>query len=396
MIRKKLTIFFISLLLAFGFWLFVTIGEGPESERVFNVNVTYRNMGEGLTMLEPLDKVEIKIRGNKQRISTIKDSSIVAYIDLKDLDTGIHNLEVEVEAPSFLKVVEIYPSRISVYLDKIVTVDKNIRIDFIGSLKTGLIIEEPEVSPNKISISGPSKKIETIRDVSITVDLTTINSDITLTSIPKIKDGLGNDISGLSFNPSIVTINIKVKSILSSKVVPVIPNLTGEISGDYGIKKVSVSPSILTIFGKVDELKNIEYLQTEQIKIGNLTESKIFNVSVILPANIELKEENKISVQIIIEKKISKVISDINISIKDIDENFNYKITPESLEVEIYGFVSIVNEVKPSDFEAYVSVSDLTSGEYNLKINITSLKEDIKIVRIIPSEIKVIVTKKEE
>jgi len=142
-------------------------------------------MGEGLTMLEPLDKVEIKIRGNKQRISTIKESSIVAYIDLKDLDTGIHNLEVEVEAPSFLKVVEIYPSRISVYLDKIVTVDKNIRIDFIGSLKTGLIIEEPEVSPNKISISGPSKKIETIRDVSITVDLTTINSDITLTSIPK-------------------------------------------------------------------------------------------------------------------------------------------------------------------------------------------------------------------
>ncbi|HPC57191.1 MAG TPA: CdaR family protein [Caldisericia bacterium] len=396
MIRKKLTIFFISLLLAFGFWLFVTIGEGPESERVFNVNVTYRNMGEGLTMLEPLDKVEIKIRGNKQRISTIKDSSIVAYIDLKDLDTGIHNLEVEVEAPSFLKVIEIYPSRISVYLDKIVTVDKNIRIDFIGSLKTGLIIEEPEVSPNKISISGPSKKIETIRDVSITVDLTTINSDITLTSIPKIKDGLGNDISGLSFNPSIVTINIKVKSILSSKVVPVIPNLTGEISGDYGIKKVSVSPSILTIFGKVDELKNIEYLQTEQIKIGNLTESKIFNVSVILPANIELKEENKISVQIIIEKKISKVISNINISIKDIDENFNYKITPESLEVEIYGFISIVNEVKPSDFEAYVSVLDLIPGEHNLKINITFLKEDIKIVRIIPSEIKVIVTKKEE
>lgn len=396
MIRKKLTIFFISLLLAFGFWLFVTIGEGPESERVFNVNVTYRNMGEGLTMLEPLDKVEIKIRGNKQRISTIKESSIVAYIDLKDLDTGIHNLEVEIEAPSFLKVVEIYPSRISVYLDKIVTVDKNIRVDFIGSLKTGLIIEEPEVSPNKISISGPSKKIETIRDVSITVDLTTINSDITLTSIPKIKDGLGNDISGLSFNPSIVTINIKVKSILSSKVVPVIPNLTGEISGDFGIKKVSVSPSILTIFGKVDELKNIEYLQTEEIKIGNLTESKIFNVSVVLPANIELKEENKISVQIIIEKKMSKVVSDINISIKDINENFNYKITPETLEVEIYGFVSIVNEVKPSDFEAYVSVLDLTPGEHNLKINITSLKEEIKIVRIIPSEIKVIVTKKEE
>lgn len=396
MLRRKLTIFFISLLLAFSFWLFVTVGEGPESERVFNVNVTYRNMGEGLTMLEPLDKVEIKIRGSKQRITTIKESSVVAYIDLKDLDTGTHNLEVKVESPSFLKVVEIYPSRISVYLDKMISIEKNIRVDFIGSLKTGLIIEEPEIMPNKISINGPSKKIETIRDVSITIDLTTINSDITLSSIPKIKDGLGNDITGLSFNPSIVTINIKVKSILSSKVVPVIPNLIGEISGDYGIKKVTISPSIVTIFGKVDELTNINYLQTEEIKISNLSESKIFNTKLILPNNIEIKEENKISIQIIIEKKISKLISDLNISIKDTNENFNYQIIPKTLEIEIYGFISIINEAKPSDFEVNISVLNLIEGEYNLKVNVISLKEDIKIVRIIPSEIKVVITKKEE
>lgn len=396
MFRKKITIFFISLLLAFSFWLFVTIGEGPESERVFNVYVTYRNMGEGLTLLEPLDKVEVKIRGSKQRISTIKESSIVAYIDLKDLDTGTHNLEVKIESPSFLRVVEIYPSRISFYLDKILTIEKNVRIDFIGSLKTGLIIDEPEVTPNKISITGPSKKIETIRDVSITIDLTTINSDVTLTSIPKIKDGLGNDISGLSFTPSIVTINLKVKSILSSKVVPVIPKFTGELSGDYGIKKVSISPSILTILGKVDDLSNIEYLLTEDIKITNLTESKIFTTKVIVPDNLELKGENKVTIQVIVEKKISKTISDINISIKDLDERLNYELIPNTLEVEIYGFISTINDIKPTDFEAFISVLDLDVGEYKLKVNITSLKEDIKIIKIIPSEIKVHVTKKEE
>lgn len=396
MFRKKITIFFISLLLAFSFWLFVTIGEGPESERVFNVYVTYRNMGEGLTMLEPLDKVEVKIRGSKQRISTIKESSIVAYIDLKDLDTGTHNLEVKIESPSFLRVVEIYPSRISFYLDKILTIEKNVRIDFIGSLKTGLIIDEPEVTPNKISIRGPSKKIETIRDVSITIDLTTINSDVALTSIPKIKDGLGNEISSLSFTPSIVTINLKVKSILSSKVVPVIPKFSGELSGDYGIKKVSISPSILTILGKVDELSNIEYLLTEDIKITNLTESKIFSTRVMVPNNLELKEENKVTIQVIVEKKISKTISDINISIKDLDDKYNYQLIPKTLEIEIYGFISTINDAKPTDFEAFISVLDLDVGEYTLKINITSLKEDIKIIKIIPSEIKVYVTKKEE
>lgn len=396
MFRKKITIFFISLLLAFSFWLFVTIGEGPESERVFNINVTYRNMGEGLTMLEPLDKVEVKIRGSKQRISTIKESSIVAYIDLKGLDTGTHNLEVKIELPSFLKVVEIYPSRINVYLDKISTIEKNVRIDFIGSLKTGLIIDEPDITPDKISITGPSKKIETIRDVSITIDLTAISSDVTLTSIPKIKDGLGNEISGLSFTPSILTINIKVKSIVSSKVVSVIPKFTGELSGNYGIKKVSISPSILTIFGKVEELSNIEYLLTEDIKITNLTESKIFTTRVVVPNNLELKEENIVTIQVVVEKKISKTISDINISIKDLNEKYNYQLVPKTLEIEIYDFISKINDVKPSDFEAFISVLDLDVGEYTLKINITSFKEDINIIKIIPSEIKVYVTKKEE
>lgn len=395
MIRKKITLILISLLLSFSFWLFVTVGEGPESERVFNVNVSYRNMGEGLTILEPLDKVEIKIRGSKQRISTIKENSIIAYIDLKDLDVGTHNLEIKVEAPSFLRVVEIYPSRMSVYLDKIVKVEKNVRVDFIGSLKTGLIIEEPEISPNKISIEGPSKKIETIRDVSTTIDLSTINSNITLTSIPKIKDGLGNEISGLSFNPSMITITIRVKSILSSKVVPVMPKFTGELSGDYGIKRVSVTPSILTILGKIDVLNKIDYLETEEIRITNLTESKIFTVKAIIPNDIEIKDENKIVVQIIVEKKASKVISDIKIEIQDQDPNFDYTIEPVNLDVEVYGFLSILNEIKPSDFEAYISVLNMKEGEYKIKVIVNSLRDDIKIVRIIPSEIKLIITKKE-
>lgn len=397
MIRKKITIFLISFLLSLGLWLYVTIGEGPESERVFNIPVTYRNLNEGLTMLDSLERVEIKIRGSKQRLSTIRESSIIAYIDLKELGEGSHNLEVKVDLPNFLKVVEIYPSRISVYLDKLSQIEKNVRIDFIGTLKSGLLIEEPEIIPNKITISGPSKKLEIIRDVSVTVDLTEIKSDISLSLIPKIKDGLGNEIKGISFNPSIVNVNFKVKSLISSKVVPVIPKFVGELSGDFGIRKVLVTPSIVTIFGKIDELDKINYLYTEEIKINNLTESKIFNTKVTIPENLEIKDENKIIVQVIVEKKISKKISDINLLIKDKSENLEYQINLDGgIEIEVYGFISIINNIKPTDFEVFISVLDLTPGEYNLKINATTNFDEIEIVKIIPSEVKVIISKKEE
>lgn len=393
--RNKITIFLISFLLAFAFWLYVSLGEGPESERVFLVQLTYRNMPQELTILEGFEKVEIKVVGSKQRISTLRENNIIAYVDLSNLQEGAHNLPVNVELPSFFKVTEIYPSRVNIYLDRVIKVEKNIRVDFIGTLKPGLIIDEPELLPKTIKIVGPSKKIDTIRDVSITIDLSTINSDVTLTMIPKIKDGLGNEIKNLSIEPSIVNVNIKVKTILSTKVVPVVPKFVGEISGDYGIVRVSIKPSIITILGKVEVLNKIDSLTTENINITNLKESKIFTTKVIIPKDIELKEENIITIQVIVEKKISKLINNIKLDLINKNDYFEYIIDLQTIKIEIYGFESIVKDLNSSDFLAQISVLDLEEGVYEIPVNLIYNKEGFNIIKIIPEKVKVSIKRKE-
>lgn len=393
--RNKITIFLLSFVLAFTFWLYVSLGEGPESERVFLIQLTYRNLTQNLTILDPLDKIEIKVIGSKQRLSTLRESNIIAYIDLSNLNEGPHNLPVNVELPSFFKVTEIYPSRVNIYLDKLVTIEKNIRVDFIGTLKPGLIIDEPEVIPNTIKIEGPSKKLETIKDVTITIDLSTINSDVTLTLIPKLKDGLGNEITNLSTNPSIVKVNIKVKTILSTKVVPVVPKFVGEISGDYGILRVSIKPSIMTILGKVEVINKINSLSTENINITNLRESKIFTTKVIVPEDIELQDDNIVTIQFIVEKKISKIIENINIEILEKEENFEYFLDTEKISIEIYGLESIVKEATNLDFNAYINVKNLEEGDYNISIEVIPKKENINIVKIVPNKIHIKVKRKE-
>lgn len=393
--RNKITIFLISFLLAFAFWLYVSLGEGPESERVFLVQLTYRNMPQELTILEGFEKVEIKVVGSKQRISTLRENNIIAYVDLSNLQEGAHNLPVNVELPSFFKVTEIYPSRVNIYLDRVIKVEKNIRVDFIGTLKPGLIIDEPEILPKTIKIVGPSKKIDTIRDVSITIDLSTINSDVTLTMIPKIKDGLGNEITNLSIDPSIVNVNVKVKTILSTKVVPVVPKFVGEISGDYGIVRVSIKPSIITILGKVEVLNKIDSLTTENINITNLKESKIFTTKVIIPEDIELKEENLITIQVIVEKKISKLINNIKLDLINKNDYFDYILDFQTVKIEIYGFESIVKDLNSSDFLAQISVIDLEEGVYEIPVNLIYNKEGFNIIKIIPEKVKVTIKRKE-
>lgn len=394
MLKRKLTIFLISLLLSFSFWLYVTVEQGPEVERIFKVNLTYRNLTPGLTFLEPLGSVEIKARGSRQRLINLKENSFVAYVDLSGLSEGPHSVEVLVEAPPFVKIIEVFPSRISVFLDKVVRVERNIRIEFIGSPKEGYVIEEPEMNPDKITIEGPSKKIEAIRDVSVVVDITNIDSDMSISSIPRIKDALGNEIEGISITPSIVYITIKVKSILSSKVVPITPNLIGNTPSDYGIKSIVVSPSVITLLGSMNKLKDINFIETEEINITNLTSSKNITAKIIVPDGVEIKGPSEVTVQILVEKKIRK---DFNIEISLVGEmdKFKYTLDKNTVTVEILGFESIVKSLTEKDFVAKINVENIDVGEYEIEVEVECLNKDVKITSVYPDKVKLKVEEKE-
>ena len=394
MLKRKITIFLISLLLSFSFWLYVTVEQGPEAERIFKVNLTYRNLTSGLTFLEPLGSVEIKIRGSRQRLINLKENSFVAYVDLSGLSEGPHSVEILVEAPPFVKIVEIFPSRISVFLDKVVRVERNIRVEFIGSPKEGYVIEEPEVNPDKITIEGPSKKIEAIRDVSVVVDIANIDSDVSVSSIPRIKDALGNEIEGISITPSIVYITIKVKSILSSKVVPITPNLVGNTPSDYGIKSIVVTPSVITLLGNVNKLKNISFIETEEINITNLTSSKNVVTKLLVPEGVEIKGSKDVTVQIVIERKIKKEFK-VDVSLKGKSEQFNYILDNSSISVEVFGFETTVKSLKKEDFTAEINVEEIKTGEYEVEVRVKCLNKDVKIIGVYPDKVKLKVEEKE-
>ncbi len=394
MLKKKIIIFLISLLLSFSFWLYVTVEQGPEVERIYKVNITYRNLAPGLTFLEPLGSAEIKVRGSRQRLMNLNENSFTAYVDLSGLSEGPHSVEILVEAPPFVKVVEVSPSRISVFLDKVVRVERNIRIEFIGSPKEGYVIEEPEVNPDKITVEGPSKKIEAIRDVSVVVDITNIDSDVSISSIPRVKDALGNEIEGISITPSIVYITIKVKSILSSKVVPITPNLVGSVPSDYGIKSIVVSPSVITILGNINKLKDISFVETKEINITNLTSSKNITTEVIVPEGVEIKGSKSVTVQIVIERKIKKEF-DVDISLEGKNENFNYILDIKTVSVEVFGFESIVKSIKKEDFLAQINVEGIGIGEYEVEVKVKCLNRNVKITGVYPDKVELKVEKKE-
>jgi YbbR domain-containing protein len=74
----------------------VDIVQAP-NERQLSVPVRLRNLAAGLTALANPSSVKVRARGTKASIDKLKDSSIVAYVDLDGIGEGDYGLPVRLE-----------------------------------------------------------------------------------------------------------------------------------------------------------------------------------------------------------------------------------------------------------------------------------------------------------
>lgn len=79
----------------------VTVSLGEVANRKMdNVNIEYRNLGEDYAVQglnETATKVTVALKGVKDVIEKVESEDVTAYIDLKDLTEGEHEVDVKVE-----------------------------------------------------------------------------------------------------------------------------------------------------------------------------------------------------------------------------------------------------------------------------------------------------------
>lgn len=95
----------------------VAIMAAPE-ERVFSaVAVRIRNLAAGLTATITPPSVKVRVRGTKDAIMKIRDTSIVAYVDLEGIDRGEYGLPVRLEPTGDVGVDQLDPTIVSIRVE---------------------------------------------------------------------------------------------------------------------------------------------------------------------------------------------------------------------------------------------------------------------------------------
>jgi YbbR domain-containing protein len=180
-----------SFLLALILWLTLITPEKVFSEKTLTIPLELHNIPSEVELMErPLATIDVKIRASKSLINNITSANVHAVLNLEkaSLDQEDYPLNKSmISIPSGAEVREIYPSQVSLKLERTKEILLDVEANIIGKLKEGLKLENIGIFPPQVLIKGPESKVKDrykVRtspiDISALTETTELEADLIL------------------------------------------------------------------------------------------------------------------------------------------------------------------------------------------------------------------------
>jgi YbbR domain-containing protein len=155
--------------IAVGIWFNASVEDRlVSSEKVVEAGITY-NRPRGFMIINPVQNVNVRLLGSKKAIRQLSPYMVDVQVALSQRQEGTASLTLtrdNVQAPEGLEVVSIEPSTILVNLEREVTQRVTVVPNLAGKLAPGSTMEEPEVFPNQVLVTGPEPMLNRLESLS--------------------------------------------------------------------------------------------------------------------------------------------------------------------------------------------------------------------------------------
>jgi uncharacterized protein (TIGR00159 family) len=131
--------------------------------------IDFRNIPENIELVKnSTEEVEVQISGKRPLVSGLKPNDVRAFVELKDIKEGVHNITLNrdnVELPPGLEVVRLAPSTLKLKLEA--RIDKKVRVrpKFVGVPPSGYQIEWVKITPEYIMVNGSASALRSIDEL---------------------------------------------------------------------------------------------------------------------------------------------------------------------------------------------------------------------------------------
>ncbi|GMO24971.1 MAG: hypothetical protein Ta2F_00040 [Termitinemataceae bacterium] len=208
-------------------------------------------------------------------------------------------------------------------------------------------------------------------------------------SIRKLGSALQVDTLEIDINPPVIAVELDNRVL---KTVIVTPSILGKPPQGFELKNQIVNPAKIEIEGPENFLTRLSTISTEQINLSQRSESFTRNIKIKVPELVKIRGSDSVECTLNIEPiQITKDISNIAVSIINLDPAFKVEQEQNSVNLRLQGYYTAIETIDFQNNILYLDCSTVTkTGVYELKV-LESLPDDVTVMSIEPDNIQITV-----
>jgi len=385
MMKNKLTSIALSLIIAFGLWLYVVTNVSPEDEYTFhNIPVVMEGevvLNEQNMMITDIsaDDINLTLSGNRSDLAKVNSGNITAKLDLtKILEPGkialIPNITFPPDVPSNALTVENrYPGNIYVTVEARRNKEVPVEIQWNGSTPEGFMSDRENrvLDYETVTVVGPASVADLIEKAVIEVDLNeqrkSISQDFRYTLCDK--DGNPVDAELITTNVESVHLDVKIQQV---KEVELVLDVTYGGGATEKNTTIRIEPATIRLSGGEAVLEELgDSITLGRIDLKNIDRSQTLTFPIVLPEGVtnlsniaEAEAEIKFTGLAVKEFEVENIIAE------NVPDGLEADIIEKKITVVLRGPAADLSKIKEEDITVKADLTDAVAGTSTFKATV--------------------------
>ncbi len=362
----------LALILAALAWVAAVEQEDPTLEQRYpqSVPVTPSGLPGGMVIVGDFDdRAQVTIRAPQSVWNSLRVDDFSAVVDLSGLDTGVHEVPVQVtleKGPS--RVVLVDPASTSLELAVETEQIVPVRVQIQGEPTLGYLMRAPILSPSHVTVTGPSTYVAQVVEAHAQVSVQDVTADVGQDLPLRLRDDEEQPVPYVALTPDVVTVRVPIElsgyyRILAVKVVP-----EGEVAPGYRITDISVDPPSVTVFGIPDVIAALPgYIETEPVDLEGAQADVVERPALSVPPNVAVVTGQQPVVEVSIEAIQSSVTVELVPELQGLGPGLTATVSPESIEFILSGPLPVLEALEDGDARLVLDLFKLPPGTHQVE-----------------------------
>jgi len=187
-------------------------------------------------------------------------------------------------------------------------------------------------------------------------------------------------------NPSSVVVTINLSSETVFATLPIIPMIENAPPPNFGIKSVTINPSVVTVSGPISIISALKSIQTQPIDVSKLVNKTDIKANLIKVDKTNLPFDS-CTVTIEVEPLVSKTfVVPVEVIVQ---QGKQYTLSQDHINIVLKGFKGEIDAIIGDTIKCTIDASNLESGSYTLPVGIIGVPANLILETTMPSSIEV-------